>query len=171
MQYNKCDTNKNRRIVLSKLNKIALIMALAMGSSYAATSGTLLLKGTVPAILAVTVTPEALASTLPLDTTQANSKVATINEVSNSNTGYKVGITSANLGKLVHDSVTSSFINYALTYDGGSVDLANGDEFAFATAASVNVNKDLDISYTGVSHENLIQGDYTDTVTVTISAN
>ena len=71
----------------------------------------------------------------------------------------------------MHESVTSSFINYALTYDGSSVDLVNGDEFVFSSASAVDANKDIDISYTGVAHENLIQGDYTDTVTFTISAN
>ena len=137
----------------------------------AATTGNLILSGTVPALLSIEVSPEALASSLPLDTTQTDAKVATVNEKSNSNTGYKVNISSANAGSLVHESVTSSFINYALTYDGSSVDLVNGDEFVFSSASAVDANKDIDISYTGVAHENLIQGDYTDTVTFTISAN
>lgn len=148
-------------------------LALAMSTSFvfAATSGNLLLQGTVPALLSIEVTAEALASSLPLDTTQTDSKVATVNEKSNSNTGYKVNISSANAGALVHESQASSFINYSLSYDGSAVDLANGDEFVFSSAASVDVNKDIDISYTGVPHENLIEGDYTDTVTFTISAN
>ncbi len=147
----------------------ALLLTSVTG--FAATTGNLLLKGTVPALLSIAVTPEPLASTLPLDTTQTDSKVATVNEKSNSNTGYKVNISSTNGGNLVHDSVASSFINYSLTYDGNAVNLSAGDEFIFSSASSVDTNKDIDISYTGVPHANLIEGDYTDTVTFTISAN
>lgn len=150
---------------------IGLLLAMSTSMAFAATTGNLLLQGTVPALLSIEVTAEALASSLPLDTTQTDSKVATVNEKSNSNTGYKVNISSANAGALVHESVASSFINYTITYDGSAVDLANGDEFVYNTSASVDVNKDIDISYTGVAHENLIEGDYTDTVTFTISAN
>jgi hypothetical protein len=149
---------------------MTLVGLLTASSVFAATSGTLLLKGSVPAVLSITVSPETLASTLPLDATLVDSKVATVNEASNSNTGYQVSISSANQGQLVHESVVSSSINYSLKYDGSAVNLATGESFAFSTAASVNINKDLNISYTGVSHENLIQGDYADTVTLTISA-
>ncbi|EPZ51977.1 hypothetical protein M902_1800 [Bacteriovorax sp. BAL6_X] len=152
--------------------KSLLIAMLVMGANtYAATSGTLVLKGQVPAQLSISVTAEAMASALPLDITQVDSKVATVNEVSNSNSGYTVSFSSANLGKLVHNSVSSSSINYALSYDGNAVDLTTTDVFTFPTAASVNVDKDLAISYTGVDHQNLIQGEYADTVTLTIAAN
>ena len=45
------------------------------------------------------------------------------------------------------------------------------DDFTFSTAGSVDANKDVDISYTGTPLANLIEGNYTDTVTFTISAN
>lgn len=155
------------------MKKLAFIAFLGLTSIAAqgATTGNLILKGTVPSILSILVTPETLASSLPLDTTQADAKVATINEKSNSNTGYQVDITSANQGKLVHESETSSSIVYTLKYNGNAVDLASGDNFSYATAASVDADRDVLISYTGVDHEDLIQGDYGDTVTFTISAN
>lgn len=151
---------------------IASVIALATTvSAQAATTGNLLLKGTVPPLLSIVVTPEALASALPLDTTQTDTKVATINEKSNSNTGYQVAVSSANQGKLVHESVVSSFINYSLTYNGNSVDLNAGQTYTYPSAASVNADRDVEISYTGVPHEDLVQGEYSDTVTFTISAN
>lgn len=137
----------------------------------ASTTGTLILNGTVPQLLSIEVTPEPIASNLPLDTTQTETKVATINEVSNSNTGYSVAISSDNQGALVHETETSSAINYTLRYDGNTVDLASGDSYSFPSAGSVDANKDVDISYTGVDHAQLIEGDYGDTVTFTISAN
>lgn len=116
---------------------IGLLLAMSTSMAFAATTGNLLLQGTVPALLSIEVTAEALASSLPLDTTQTDSKVATVNEKSNSNTGYKVNISSANAGALVHESVASSFINYTITYDGSAVDLANGDEFVYNTSAKL----------------------------------
>lgn len=156
------------------MKKIAIASTIALAatvSAQAATTGNLLLKGTVPPLLSIVVTPEALASALPLDTTQTDTKVATINEKSNSNTGYQVAVSSSNQGKLVHESVASSFINYSLKYNGNSVDLSAGQTYTYPSATSVNTNRDVEISYTGVPHEDLVQGEYSDTVTFTISAN
>ncbi len=150
---------------------LTTLMALTVTSAFAATSGTLLLKGTVPRLLDITVTPESVASTLPLDTTQSNTLVAVINEKSNSNTGYKLSISSANQGKLIHQSVSSSVVNYTLRYAAQSVNLATGQTFTYSGAAANNNNRNVDMSYTGVASDLLIEGDYTDTVTFTIAAN
>jgi hypothetical protein len=154
------------------MKKLALaVLATTMtGVAFAATTGTLVLSGTVPALLSITVTPEAIAAALPLDTTQTNTLVAVVNEKSNSNTGYKVNISSDNEGLLIHDSVLSSTIAYTLKYNGSTVDLA-GDEFVYASAAAVDADRNIQISYTGVPHTSLIEGDYSDSVTFTISAN
>ncbi|WP_419168053.1 fimbrial protein [Halobacteriovorax sp.] len=154
-----------------KVLKALFVTSLLSTSAFAATTGTLTLTGTVPAIISIEVTPEALASTLPLDTTQTDSKVATVTEKSNSVSGYTVSFQSANLGNLVHESVGSSSIAYDLKYDGALVDLSTTDVFTFPSAASVNVDKDLEISYTGVAHENLVQGSYEDVVTLEIAVN
>ena len=55
---------------------IVLITTILLSlQSIAATSGTLILKGTVPAVLELVVNPETLAMNLPLDMTQTNSLV------------------------------------------------------------------------------------------------
>lgn len=149
---------------------LALITTIST-QAFAATTGTLLLKGVVPRLVNITVTAETIAANLPLDTTQSNTKVATINEQSNSNTGYKVTISSANAGKLVHQSVTSSVVAYTARYNSNAVNLATPQTITYSSAASVNANRNFDISYTGVPHENLIEGNYQDTLTFTIAAN
>lgn len=150
---------------------ILLAVALVSSASFAATSGTLLLKGTVPRSLAIVVTPETIAANLPLNVTQSNTKVAVVNEKSNSNTGYKVSVASANAGKLVHQTVATSSVNYTLRYNSNSVNLVSGQTFTYATGGLANVNRNVDISYTGVPHESLVEGQYSDTVTFTIAAN
>jgi hypothetical protein len=84
-----------------KRSLIALAALALTTTSFAATTGTLLLKGQVGQVLSILVTPETIAATLPLNVSQTDTKVATVNEISNSSTGYKVTISSANLGKLI----------------------------------------------------------------------
>lgn len=151
-------------------NFIALTLALATLNSMAATTGTLLLKGTVAPKLSIEVTPEAIASTLPLDISQTSTKVATVREKSNSNTGYKVTISSSNLGNLKRSSGTELF-PYTLKYNNVALNLASPVVNSHSAAANVNVTKDVAISYTGVPAEDMVAGDYTDTVTFTIAAN
>jgi len=154
--------------------KKIFVLALAittMTSAFAATTGTLLLKGTVPRLLDITVTAQPIASTLPLNTTQTNTVVASVNEKSNSVTGYKVSISSANAGKLVHQSVSSSSINYTLRYNSAAINLVTGQTITYSSSLPANANRSVDISYTGVAHDLLIEGDYSDTVTFTIAAN
>ncbi len=153
-----------------KRSLIALAVLAMTTSSFAATSGTLLLKGQVGAVLSILVTPETIAATLPLDVSQTDTKVASVNEKSNSSTGYKVTISSANLGNLKRTSGTELF-PYTLSYDGAAVDLSAADVFSNPSAAAVNVDKDVAISYTGVPAENMVAGEYSDTVTFEIAAN
>lgn len=153
-----------------KTTLIALTTLALSSTTFAATSGTLLLKGQVGQVLSILVTPEAIASTLPLDQSQVDTKVATVNEISNSNTGYKVSISSANLGNLLRSGGTELF-PYTMKYNGSAVNLAAVQTISNPTAASVNVNKDVQISYTGVPTANMIAGEYSDTITFEIAAN
>jgi hypothetical protein len=64
----------------------------------------LILRGNVPQILSIQVNAEAQATELDLSTSQNDLKVATVQEKSNSSTGYQVSISSANSGALLHES-------------------------------------------------------------------
>jgi hypothetical protein len=142
---------------------LAILVAI---KSFAATTATLQLKGSVPSILEVSVSPETVATSLPLETTQTSTKVGTVTERSNSKTGYKVTVSSTNQGKLVLDA--TNFVPYTLTYNGNAVNLA-GQTFSYVFTSSAPVQRDVMISYTG--NEELATGDYVDTVTFTIAVN
>lgn len=155
--------------------KIFLALAVLVSFStvsMAATSGTLLLQGVVAKKIAIVVTSQAVASALDLETSQADLKVASVNEQSNSKTGYKVTITSANLGKLKRTDGAEVF-SYSLKYGGSAVGLSTsaGAVFTNSAAASVNTSKDLAITYTGVAAETMVEGTYADTLTLNIAAN
>ena len=157
---------------MKKLLTATALLAITTTSAFSATTGTLLLQGIVPKKVAIVVTAQSVASALDLDTTQADLKVATVNEQSNSKTGYKVTITSANLGKLKRTDGAEVFA-YTLKYGGAAVALSTstGTSFTNSTAAAVNVNKDLAISYSGVANESMVEGTYADTLTLNIASN
>ncbi len=141
-------------------------------TSFAATTGTLLLQGVVAQKVSLAVTPQAAASALDLSTSQTDLVVASVNEQSNSKTGYKVTISSANLSKLKRTD-GADVVAYTMKYNGSAVALtsAAGTTLSTSTAASVNANKSVSISYTGATAESMVEGTYADTVTFTIAAN
>lgn len=134
-----------------------------------ATSGTLVLTGIIAKKVEITVTPKPAASALDLETTQSNLSVATLTGKSNVNAGYRITVSSANLGKLVHSSSPTDFVNYTLKIDSAPVSLT-ASSFVNYTGKGT-FSKDVNISYTGVDPFDLESGTYSDTLTFTISAN
>ncbi len=147
---------------------IALALVAATGLAHAATTGTLLLKGVVTSAVSIAVTPETIASTLPLDTTQNRTKVGTVREESNSGRGYRVTINSANRGRLTNASRDDAALVYRLSYNNQNVNLSSGQTFTY-NEPRVATDRDLRISYTGDAR--LPDGTYSDTLTFTIATN
>ena len=117
---------------------------------------------------------------MDLTISQTDKLIATVNERSNSSTGYNVSVTSRNLSNdgggatepyfLHSDSVGQ--LSYSLTYDGAAAapwtaGTAQLTDSALTTAPEW-VSKPLRISYIGSSA--LPAGDYEDILTLTISA-
>jgi len=139
-------------------------------NSFAATSGSFLLKGQVPEVLNIVITPESIANTLPLEISQSGTKVATIKERSNLALGYRVKMQSGNLGNLIR-SGGSELFPYYITYNNLPVNLVQTQTYSYHASEAVVVNRDIKIYYTGVPAENMVSGEYTDTITFTISSN
>lgn len=152
------------------MKKLLLALILTSTSAFTATTGTLVLTGIVPQNLSIVINPTPISSNLDLSTTQTDLKVATSVEKSNSQTGYKVSITSANLGKLKRVSGTE-VIPYTLKYNNNSVNLASTQIVVNAGTGPQNLSKDISISYTGLDLSATLEGTYTDTLTLSISSN
>ena len=154
---------------------LTLILALAGMSLFAATTGTLILTGTVAASTNITVTPQAV---FPLDLTinQTNLLVAVVNEQSNDHLGYTVTVASLNLAGVgtqpfFKDSASGDTLNYTLQYNGSAVVFASGVATVTSAGAKTvpaGVNNNLNISYVG-SGALSASNAYTDTLTFTIS--
>lgn len=155
-----------------KLLKVLTIGSLlSVSSAYAATSGTLLLKGTVAPILSIDVQANASATTLDLVNGEPDTVIANVAEQSNAANGYTVTLSSQNAGQLVNQTLNSQVVDYTLTYGGQLYDLSTGDGvFTDGNPGTGQVvNKDVSINIVG--NNTLAAGDYTDTVTFTIAAN
>lgn len=156
------------------MKKFLTLLALTTltSTAFAGTSATLVLSGSVPKKLDISL--DASAVSLDLTVNKSDFKIATVTEKSNSNTGYKVTISSANNGSLKRVGGTETFA-YSLKYGTTNLSAQNtlaGDTVIGSTAAGLhNVQKDLSISYSGVAAENMVEGSYEDTLNLTIAAN
>lgn len=154
------------------MKKIILLSSLLVSSiAMSATTSTLLLKAQVPRALSIAVTPAPIASALDMTVTQNDLFIGVVNEKSNSKTGYKGTVTSANLGKLKRVGGSEVF-SYSLKISGTAIDLSSaaGSTYYFYNTQLTDTNRDMHISYTGVPAEQMVEGAYNDTVTFTISA-
>lgn len=140
--------------------------------AYAALAGsqtTLPLKGKINLLLGIDITPTAAASTLNLTQSQTGLKVATGHLYSNSSTGFKVTVSSANQGRLKRIS-GSEYFNYTMKFGTIPVNLSSTTPIEYTYGGILNYSDDISVSYTGLPAANLVAGDYTDTITFTISA-
>ena len=148
--------------------------------SFASTTGTLTLSGTVPGILEIVVTPTAAASALDLTVNAANLAVASVNERSNRKAGYTVSLSSANAVAAAGnqaflksaDALNLDTLAYSLSYNGAAVSLVAGSaqvSDVWAKTPAAGTDKQLNISFNGAA--SFLNADaYADTLTFTITA-
>jgi hypothetical protein len=161
--------NGNRN---SKLVSLIVILAALALSAFGATTGTLSLSGTVASILEIVVNPDPAASALPITTTVADSKIATVIERSNKKAGYTVTLQTANGALLKGQTGNSDNLAYSLKYAGANVNFVLGSATISAVAsktAPAGTSKDLTISFDGASSF-LVEDTYSDTLTFTMTS-
>jgi hypothetical protein len=176
--------NEKKYSIYKRFNgKAAFLLILLAGTismTGAATTGTLVLQGTVPGILEITITPEPGSSALDLSIDAANLKVATVNERSNKKAGYTVSVESANAKAAGIDTPyfdntdpdVSSSLDYQISYGGNAVALSGGSAIISDTAVKTSgtgTSSDVAISYNGAAAFPY-EGNYSDTLTFTIAA-
>ncbi|PIK15600.1 fimbrial protein [Halobacteriovorax sp. JY17] len=150
-------------------------MVIMANPIFAATQGTLLLQGQVDQVLSLTVTAESGVNTnLDLVNGEEDLKVAVVTEETNSNTGYKILVRSANGGLLKNGALDS--VAYTVKYDGEATarSLTTSDVAVknVSTGGVYDHESDFEVSLTGSgSAAALTQGTYSDTVTFTIQVN
>jgi hypothetical protein len=150
---------------------LALLISFTAPMAFAE-QGTLLLRGEVLEVLSIDVVAEAGATTLDLSASPTNLKVATVEEGSNSKTGYKINMSSAGNGFLKNGTLDS--LAYEINYGafGFITPTTAGTDVKTQLVGGVyGVFTDVNIKYTGKPAVEMTEGIYEDTLTFTISAN
>jgi hypothetical protein len=166
---------KNRKQILSTLSALALGVTIA-SPVLAASSGSLILSGTVAATNDLVVTPNGNNNTsLNIREGENDRNVATVSETSNDFAGYRIQMYSANGGKLQLAGSSSKQTAYQISYAGGSyvtpplvaspVTVKSVTSLDALTTATSNVLVNV-TAYSGAP-----AGTYSDTLTFSIVGN
>ncbi|MDZ4660571.1 MAG: hypothetical protein SGJ18_03010 [Pseudomonadota bacterium] len=168
------------------MKKIMLVAAIAVMSSVASATvcppggvqfsctdtANLVISGQVAAICNIEVVPELAAAQLNIVGGEANTKVATVTEQSNSPAGYLVSVSSANNGKLVHSTLPGNLFGYQVSYDGGAAisPLTTPTQVKASGALPGFTTDTSDVNVTFPAQASAVFGTYSDTLTFTIQA-
>lgn len=133
-------------------------------------TASLTLTGTVGSLLEIIVLPTGDNLNLNLNRNAAVSKllVARVQEISNSSSGYKVSVDSANGFELVSEGIGKT-VTYTLFYNNSEVETDPAIVSDVTTKPSAVVEKDVEISYEVKG--NIPKGTFEDVLTFTIEKN
>jgi hypothetical protein len=150
--------------------------AIAASSANAASSGTLTLSGNVAAVNDIVVTPNGNNNTsLNITAGETGKSVASVLESSNSITGYKIMMSSANAGQLQLAGNTSKYTTYQISYAGASyvTPPASSSPVAVKNVSSLSAltTATSAVAVNVTAYPTALAGTYSDTVTFAIVAN
>jgi hypothetical protein len=127
--------------------------------------------------VSIVVTQVNPSSSLDLTVNANNLKVADVQEISNSKTGYRVTLTSAHAGNLRNSGANGNIIKdvaYSATYDGQPVVLSNSPQeitrYVNESGQPSSLSKSFNITYAGSPEESLPSGTYQDDLVFEIAA-
>lgn len=154
-----------------KITTLALTLISGVGAQ-AATTGQINLSGSVNVTYDISVSQAAAATDLDIVNGESGTNVATVTEITNNPSGYKVTIQSQNRGLLIHDTVASSTVDYDISYNGVSIDPDGTVQKArteASSAVSPGNSSAVTITFTGLDTDALA-GTYSDTLDLEIGA-
>jgi hypothetical protein len=159
-----------------KMNKLLLGLFLTLatsGAAQAASSGNLLLQGTVALVNDIVVNPVVgVNNTLDIVAGET-SIVANVDETSNNLTGYKIFISSPTAGELQNTSDITKKTTYTIGYDGAGHVTPTVAPLQVKNVASLSaLTTDTSaVQITVTAYPTAPAGTYQDTLTFTIVAN
>jgi hypothetical protein len=165
-----------KKTMVMTIGLLALVSIMAIPVT-AATTGSIALSGSIPAIMELEIASEPAASNLPLTKTVADLPVATVTERSNKKAGYTVVLESANAkasgsSPSFKSEESADALPYSIKYNGSDVNFVGGSAIVSSTSSRTNaagVSKPVTVSFDGASYF-LDESTYGDTLTFTIIA-
>jgi len=158
---------------VSRKSLLTLITLLTPTVTWAASTGSLTLSGSVAAVNSIVIAPNGSNNTsLNIAVGETGKLVATISETSNSSTGYIIQISSSNGGELRHSVDPNKKTTYTVKYGSGSYGTVSTTPTTVKTVASLSAltSTDSDLLVNVVAAPNAVQGSYSDTINLAIVA-
>ena len=163
--------------MFKKVILVSSFIFISISISFAATTGNLIISGTVPEILEVTVLAAAGSTALDLTQNITDLHIGDVVERSNVIVGYTVTVSSANAATgdphfKGDDPSNTDTLDYTLKYDGSPITFTGGSALlsdVSSKTATLGSSKSLNLSYDG--SVNFLNADsYQDTLTFTIAS-
>lgn len=162
------------------MKKMSWALIIALGSltlggvtAFAANVGVITLMGSVGTVNEIVITQHAIAADLDILEGESAALVATVEESSNSPTGYTIFMNSMNDSNLINTEDDTESTSYTLSYDGAApVSLSTAD-MAVKTVGTLTglVTNMSDVVLNVAGNADAASGAYTDLITVSIAAN
>lgn len=156
------------------MKKLFIVLAFFSASAHAASTGSLVLSGTVALINSIVITLNGSNNTtLDIVNGESAKNIASVAETSNNPIGYKIMISSANASELRLSSDGTKKTTYQISYDGGSYTTLTTTPTQIKNVSSLTglttYNSAVLINVS--AYANAPAGTYSDTVTLSIVAN
>ncbi len=149
--------------------------ALALGGNTAigADTGVITLSGSIGIVNEIVITQAETATNLNILDGEADALIATVEESSNSPTGYTIYMNSVNDSELVNSEDDADSATYTISYDGGApVSLTTADTAMKTVGLLGGLTVDeSEVLINVAAHTEAGSGTFTDLITVSIAAN
>lgn len=151
---------------------VSTLLALSSLSTFAATSASLNLKGTIGAVSEISLVADSTAQTINVSAGETDLKVATVSEVCNHKDGFDITVSSQNGGFLVNAANSSMKTDYEISYHQINKGQPTVAPMTVKTVDSLNGLTTLysDVKVKVTAAPNASAGDYTDVLTFSIVA-
>ena len=148
-------------------------LALGGHAAFGADTGVITLSGSIGIVNEIVITQTETATNLNVLEGEADAVIATVEESSNSPTGYTIFMNSVNNSNLINSENAEESTSYTVSYDGGApVSLTTADAAVKTVAALDGLVKDESAVLINVAaNSEAGSGAYTDLITVSIAAN
>lgn len=148
-------------------------LALGGNAAVGADTGVITLSGSIDVVNEIVITQTEAATNLNILEGQSDSLIATVEESSNSPTGYTIYMNSVNDSELVNSEDPLDSASYLISYDGGAYMSLTTSDTAVKTVGTLEglVTDESEVLINVLANTEAGSGVFSDLITVSIAAN
>lgn len=148
-------------------------LALSGNAAIGADTGVITLSGSIGIVNEIVITQTEAATNLNILDGEADALIATVEESSNSPTGYTIFMNSVNDSELVNSENDADSSSYTISYDGGAPVSLTTSDTAMKTVGLLGglTTDESEVLINVAANTEAGSGTFTDLITVSIAAN